>query len=440
MLRIPRHTAATLTLLAALSITAALPAADTATEPAEKKPAESERPNVVFAAGRAIERPKRLAPRPERSAEERQSWIAELRALYSQSPDKWPTPHVDEGVEWRELGLLPEVVHPESNPFSQAKADLGKMLFFDPRLSGSGQIACASCHDPDLAWADGRVNAFGHDRFKLHRNAPTIVNTAYYDVLFWDGRAGSLEEQAHAVILNPLEMNATEEVVVERLNAEPEYRAAFANAFCDETITLDRVAQALATFERTIVTTGRSRFDAFLRGKHEALSDEALAGLDLYRREARCMNCHHGPNFSDSKLHNLGLSYYGRKYEDLGQYQVTKLAEDVGRFRTPTLRNIVATRPYMHNGLFELEGVLNMYNAGMGTLLPKEHQLDDPLFPIKSPHLKPLRLNKQDLSDLRAFLETLSEPRLRIRPPYLPGLSPASEAPAKEAETSDSPT
>lgn len=434
MFRTARCTTVTLTLLAAFSMTALLLAADTAAEPAPDEP-----PRAVFAADRPIERPQRLAPRPERSAEERQSWIAELRSRYSQPPDQWPAPHVDEGVEWRELGLLPEVVHPESNPFSQAKADLGKMLFFDPRLSGSGQIACASCHDPDLAWADGRVNAFGHDRFQLHRNAPTIVNTAYYDVLFWDGRASSLEEQAREVILNPLEMNASEEVVVERLSAEPAYRAAFAAAFCEETITLDRIAQAIATFERTLVT-GRSRFDAFLRGKHEVLSDEALVGLDLYRREARCMNCHHGPNFSDSKLHNLGLSYYGRKYEDLGQYQVTKLAEDVGRFRTPTLRNIVATRPYMHNGLFELEGVLNMYNAGMATLLPKEHQLDDPLFPIKSPHLKPLRLNKQDLSDLRAFLETLSEPRLRIRPPHLPGLSPASEAPVKDTAASDTPT
>ena len=155
------------------------------------------------------------------------------------------------------------------------------------------------------------------------------------------------------------------------------------------------------------------------------MSDAAIRGMDLFRRDARCMNCHHGPLFSDGQFHDVGLSYYGRKYEDLGRYNVTGDPADVGRFRTPTLRDVTATGPLMHNGLFQLPGVLNMYNAGMPTLKRKEHQQDDELFPTKSPHLKPLGLNKQDLSDLAAFLSTLEEPKLRVRPPELPGLHPA---------------
>src|SRR5690606_17949804 len=154
----------------------------------------------------------------------------------------------------------------------------------------------------------------------------------------------------------------------------------------------------IAAFERTLIA-GRSRFDAFLKGNHDALDGAAIAGLDLFRGRARCLNCHHGPNFTDGKFHDLGLSYYGRKFEDLGRYRVTKRAEDVGRFRTPSVRNIRSTAPYMHNGLFELENVVRMYVAGMATLRPRADQAGDPLFPTKSPLLKPLDLNAQDVSD-----------------------------------------
>lgn len=367
-----------------------------------------------------IERP---PPRPMEEPEARQDRIAMLREIYAGPPSGWPSPDVDEGVDWVELSLLPEPEHPADNPFSKEKAELGKMLFFDPRLSGSGQIACASCHDPDLAWADGRTTAFGHDREPLRRNAPTVQNSAFMPSLFWDGRSDSLEDQAEAVLLNPQEMHS-EEGVLGRLAEIPEYRAAFAEAFEtveDEPITVERTARALATFERTLVG-GRSRFDAFLKGDRDALSDEAISGLDFFRREARCLNCHHGPTFSDGQFHDLGLSYYGRSLEDLGRFRVTDEPEDVGRFRTPSLRNIAATGPYMHNGLFELDGVLRMYDAGMATLRPKPDQEDDPLFPTKSPLLKPLGLNAQDRDDLRAFLESLTEPRTRVRAPDLPGL------------------
>jgi len=360
-----------------------------------------------------------LQKRPLRTAAERAAWVATLRDAYSRPPIAWPAPHVDEGVRWQELGRLPEVPHPAANPHSAAKEALGKALFFDPRLSGSGHIACASCHDPDLGWADGRTVSFGHLRRPLARNAPTIRNIAFQPSLFWDGRAASVEEQTKAVLLNPAEMHMTPEQVVATLTPSPDYQALFAAAFTADEVTFTRTVEALACFQRTVVG-GRSRFDRFMTGQRDALSDAELTGLDLFRREARCLNCHHGPMFSDGGFHNLGLSYYSRQYEDRGRFVVTQEAVDVGRFRTPTLRDVTRTTPLMHNGLFELSGVLNMYNAGMVTLKRQDYQRNDPLFPVKSSHLRPLGLNRQDLADLAAFLGTLEEPRQRVRPPPLP--------------------
>lgn len=380
----------------------------------------------IVVAGRA-EPPNPPPPTPSalETAVDRHSRAARLREVYQRPAVEWPVPQADPGVDWRELGLLPAVAPPADNPTSPEKVELGKKLFFDPRVSGSGQIACASCHDPDLGWADGRTTAYGHRREPLKRNAPTIMNLAHMPAMFWDGRAESLEGQALQVILNPSEMSAKRDQVAEELTSIPEYRQAFKVVFGSEQVDLDRAAKAIAAFERSIVG-GRSRFDKFLRGDREALSDDAVLGLDLFRGKARCINCHNGPAFSDGKFHDLGLSYYGRELEDLGRYEVTDKAEDVGRFRTPTLRNIAATGPYMHNGLFELTGVLNMYNAGMATLRRKPEQAADPLFPTKSALLKPLGLNKQELGDLKAFLESLTEPKLRVRAPALPGLTAPS--------------
>ena len=348
-----------------------------------------------------------------------------VRSAYAGSSGFWPPPTVDPGVEWEELGPLPDVRHPPENPFSPAKAELGKALFFDPRLSGSQEIACASCHDPDLAWADGRTVSFGHHREPLKRNAPTIRNVAFQQTLFWDGRADSIEAQVEQVLLNPAEMHITPAQLVRALEQVPAYQTAFAESFADQAtpgaldtsgIRFEQAVQAVACFQRTVVG-GRSRFDRFVTGEHDLLTDQELNGLDLFRRKARCMNCHHGPLFSDGRFHNVGLSYYGRKAEDLGRYRVTGKAEDVGRFRTPSLRDVTNTEPLMHNGLFRLSGVLNMYNAGMPTPKRRAYQENDPLFPRKSPHLQPLNLTQQELADLAAFLATLAEPYRRIRPP-----------------------
>ena len=365
--------------------------------------------------------PERLAPRPERTAEERKARAAELRRVYAEDPSTWPAPHVDPGVNWKEIGLLPEVEHPADNPHTTEKETLGKTLFFDPRLSGSGQIACASCHDPDLGWADGRTTSFGHSRKQLARNSPTIRNTAFQQRLFWDGRAESLEDQARQVLMNPDEMRSGPEHVVALLEKEPGYQELWQKAFGAEPVSIDLAAQALACFERTVVG-GTSRFDSFMKGGAAALTDEALLGMDLFRREARCINCHNGPAFSDGGFHDLGLSNYGRPFEDIGRGRITNDPADTGKFRTPSLRDATATLPLMHNGLFELQVALTLYNAGMPKPVRRENQADDPRFPVKSPLLKPLGLNKQDLADLTAFLTSLEETKRRIRPPAIPGL------------------
>ncbi len=362
--------------------------------------------------------PARLPPRPEPTAEQAKARATELRVAYSKPPAEWPKPTLDPGAEHRELGLLPAPVHPKGNPHTKEKEELGRALFFDGRLSGTRQAACASCHDPDLAWADGRTTSFGHDRKPLKRNAPTISNVAFGIAYFWDGRADSLESQVKAVLANPDEMRADEKALVGRLEKVAGYPALFEKAFGEKAITLDRVAQAVACFERTVVG-GRSRFDAFLKGKNEVLSDSEVRGLHLFRTDARCLHCHNGPTLSDGKFHNVGLSYYGREFEDLGRFRVTKEKADVGAFKTPSLRDIGRTAPYMHNGLFELDGVLRMYNAGMPTLRRTEKHKDDPNFPTKSPFLKSLGLNKQDLADLEAFLRSLDEPVRRVRPPVI---------------------
>jgi cytochrome c peroxidase len=258
--------------------------------------------------------------------------------------------------------------------------------------------------------------SFGHLRKPLARNAPTIRNVAFQPALFWDGRASSIEAQVEAVLLNPAEMHVTREHVERVLAESATYRDLFAQAFGTPGVTFDRTAQALACFQRTVVG-GHSRFDQFLAGDHAALTDHELIGLDLFRREARCLNCHHGPLLSDGQFHDLGLSYYGRRLEDLGRFDVTHEAADVGRFRTPSLRDVTRTRPLMHNGLFELSGVLAMYNIGMVAIKRQAYQENDPLFPQKSSLLKPLGLNRQDLADLEAFLTALEEPRRRVRPP-----------------------
>lgn len=256
----------------------------------------------------------------------------------------------------------------------------------------------------------------------LARNTPALTAAGHAKSLMWDGRARTLEDQARIVILNPKEMAGNPEQIVERLNAQKDfYPPKFAAAFGDPAITFDRVVEALGSFQRGL-RIGNSPFDLFLTGKSTALKDDALAGLHLFRTQARCMNCHNGPMLTDDQFHNAGLTYYGRRFYDPGLYAITNKAEDMGKFRTPSLRNVGNTGPWMHNGLFpRLDGVLRLYNAGMPRPKPKENQKDDPLFPVTSHLLKPLKLDKQQLADLEAFLRSLDErPARMLNSPFPP--------------------
>ena len=355
----------------------------------------------------------------------RDELVGWLRAEYAKAPAEWPAPTLDEGVAHRELGTPGPVPFPEGMEPTKEKKQLGLSLFFDPRLSGSQQISCSRCHDPEKGWSDGRSLANGVFMHQLARNTPGLHGVGHHKSHFWDGRVPTLEAQAVAVITNPEEMAGDPAVIVERLNKEAEfYGPRFEAAFGDPEISFDRVVQALAAFERGL-GVGRSDFDRFLGGKHEALSDSALVGLHLFRTQARCLNCHNGPEFSDHKFHNAGLTYYGRRFEDQGLYAVTGKPEDMGRFRTPSLRNVGKTGPWMHNGLFpSMRGVLNLYNAGMPRPKRKEHQKDDPLFPETSPLLKPLDLSIEQRADLEAFLMSLDEPSMRVLSPPFPPLAP----------------
>ena len=329
---------------------------------------------------------------------------------YRQPVAQWPAPQVDADVQWQEMAALPaHAPAPPGNPFSDAKAALGKKLFNDPRLSRSGQIACASCHEADMAFADGRRVSFGHDRQSGRRNAPSLVMSGYSPALFWDGRGGSLEQQAMHPIIDPLEMAFDIPQLLQRLNADAAYREQFAQIFGAGPITTERTGQALATFQRTLVSATRNTpFEQLLRGRPQRMSDEQLHGLHLFRTKARCMNCHFGPALSDEQFHNVGLSYYGRKYEDLGRYEVTRKPEDVGAFRTPSLRLVMKTAPWMHNGLFvNMEGTLAFYNMGMPRPQPNAQQVNDSLFPRTSDRLKALNMDKDELRALRSFLDTL---------------------------------
>lgn len=344
---------------------------------------------------------------------------AALRAAYAKPPAEWPKPTIDAGVAFVELGRVTRSKAP-TDAQGKAKIELGRALFFDGRLSGTQEMACASCHDADLAWADGRTTSFGHGVKPLRRNAPTILNSASLPALFWDGRAKSLQDQALMVFTNPDEM-ATEAAEIERkLRTSKGYRERFAEAFGDDEPTIARVLEALAAFEATIQSDGSSAFDRFVGGDSEAMADDEIRGLHLFRTKARCVNCHHGPLFTDHAFHDLGLSYYGRDLEDIGRVRITKDPADTGRFKTPSLRNVTRTAPYMHNGLFDLPGVINMYSAGMVTLQPKESQKNDPAFPKKSPLLQKLDLTPSEKEDLLAFLGALEERRRRMRPPQLP--------------------
>lgn len=348
--------------------------------------------------------------------------IAQLREIYSGDSSKWPKPDLDEEAKpgFKDIGYLGKPVYPEDNPYQADKEKLGKILFFDPRMSVSRQIACASCHDPELGWGDGKRVAYGHDRQNGKRNAMTILNTGFYDKLFWDGRASSLEHQSGFPVQDHVEMNLDLKTMVKNIKKIAGYKPLFAQAYGSNEITLDRIQKAIATFERGITST-HSRFDAFVKGSKNSLKDDEVMGLHLFRTKARCINCHNSPLFSDNKFHNDGQALLGTKFEDLGLYNVTKNLKDVGAFRTPSLRETHITGPWMHHGNFpSIKDVIEFYNLGNPVVQQKALKVPDSLKAPKSAILRKLNLSLKEQEQLEAFLKSISTQVNKINPPVLP--------------------
>lgn len=333
--------------------------------------------------------------------------LACLRQIYVRPIAGWPRPHVPEGVTPQEMAPVSAMPAPRVAP---AVAALGQRLFNDPRLSRSNAVACLSCHSPAHSFADSKRVSVGHEGRLGQRNTPGLLGVAQIKPLFWDGRASTLEEQALGPLQHPDEMAMDVPALAAKLAALDDYTAQFNAAFGKkEGVTLPRILTALADYQRTLLPPV-TRFDTFLEGEGTALNDRELLGLHLFRTKARCMSCHSGALLTDQQFHNLGLTYYGRKkYEDLGRYLVTGRDEDVGKFRTPGLRGVAQSGPWMHNGLFpQMVGLLNMYNAGMSRPVPHNaQQAADPKFPVTSPLLQPLQLTSAEIIALKSFLEVL---------------------------------
>ena len=292
---------------------------------------------------------------------------------------------------------------PEDNPYSEAKARLGEMLFFDPRLSGSNLLSCGSCHNPSLGWEDGQPTATGQGMEVLGRHTPTILNLAWSEVFFWDGRADTLEEQALGPIEAPGEMSQSLDTLIPELEAVPGYQAEFERAFPGQGITADTIAAAIATYERTIVSN-LAPFDRWVRGDETAISEEAQRGFVLFNNKANCTACHSGWNMTDDSFHDIGLAS-----TDPGREEVLGIAELRHAFKTPGLRNIDQRAPYMHDGsIATLREVIDHYADGFINR------------PTLSEDIKPLELSDQERDDLVAFMLSLTSADDPVTLPILP--------------------
>lgn len=331
-----------------------------------------------------------------------------------------------------------EMMIPKDNPMSEAKVALGRDLYFDKRLSVDDTVSCATCHDPKFAFTDGKPVAEGVGGKRGARNSPTILNAMFNVEQFWDGRAKSLEEQAKQPLINPIEMGMpSHEAVVQKVKAIPEYVSRFREVFGGrDPINIDNIARAIAAFERTQLS-GDSPFDRFIAGDQNAISEAARRGWELFKGKARCITCHEfnasSPFFTDFKYHNIGIGMKASKnfeslarqiqsmaqqgtltaasidklalsegFSELGRFLVTRQPKDLGAFKTPTLRDVELTAPYMHDGsLKTLREVIEFYNKG-GEPNPN---LDGGI--IK------LDLSESEINDLEAFLKSLTSDRVR---------------------------
>ncbi len=349
----------------------------------------------------------------------------------------------DQNSEFPPIGPLGPVPVPDDNKMTPAKVELGKLLYFDSRLGGDMSTSCADCHSPDLGWQDAQDICRGYPGTEHWRNCQSIVNSGYYTKLFWAASVTSLEKQAPSAARGAVAGNGERDMMEERLSQVPEYIEMFREAFGTRRPLLRDAWRAIATFERTLVQRD-TPFDLYMLGDETALDEEQIMGMELFQGKAGCVQCHNTPFFSDEKFYNLGVPenykfeesalhqitfrfeqyakgvpehIYRKTKTDLGLYYRMKDYESMGKFRTPTLRYLEYTAPYMHNGVFfELEEVIDFYNEGGGEDVIKKafgHS-------TKTKLLKPLGLDDEEKEALIAFLRSLSGDEITMTPPKLP--------------------
>lgn len=338
---------------------------------------------------------------------------------------------------------LPPVPIPADNPQTPDKIALGDKLFNDKRFSSTGEVSCATCHDPAKAFTDSPlVTSEGINKLTGTRNAPTVINSAYYKLFFWDGRSLDMEDQAQHPIVNPVEMGlVNHDPVLKIVRTDPDYVARFKKVFNKEgeQVTMKEVQQAIASFERTIVS-GDSPFDRWHYGGDEkAVSEQVKRGFNVFLAKGRCVSCHtmeqDYATFTDNRFHNIGVGINriqdevpkfapafltakasgadvdkavltNPKASELGRFAVTETLDELGAFKTSTLRNVAVTAPFMHDGsLNTLRDVVEHYNNG--GITNKNDRVNDFL----SGGIRPLNLTDDEISDLVAFLESLTSPQ-----------------------------
>lgn len=298
--------------------------------------------------------------------------------------------------------------HPKDNAPTAARVALGKKLFFDTRLSGEGNMSCATCHNPTLGWSDGLPTGKGFRSKILDRASPTVVNTAYNSIQMWDGRKKSLEDQAMGPMEATAEMNMDIVKLFKWLKSSKQYSAHFEKAYPGKGINADTVSKAIASFERTIVSNN-SAFDRWVKGDAKAMNKSQVNGFRLFVNKAKCVACHSAPNFTDNGFHNVGLASWGKKNPDVGRYSQRPLKLMKGAFKTPTLRDIARTAPYFHDGSSAtLEKVVDHYAKG-GVVKTN-----------LSPNMTKVDLSAGEQVDLVNFMKALTSPYMAVELPELP--------------------
>lgn len=307
--------------------------------------------------------------------------------------------------------LLPETPpFPKDNEPTEERVQLGKMLFFDPRISRDQNMSCATCHNPSLGWSDGLAKGRGFKSNLLGRASPSIINTAYNTIQMWDGRKKSLEDQAMGPLEAADEMNTDFSQFFSWIKQNEGYVKAFEKAYPGQGITKETTAKAIASFERTVISNN-SPFDQWIKGNSQAMTKQQVRGFDVFKNETEgnCAVCHDAPNFTDNGMHNIGLASFGDEKPDLGRFDQKPLRLMKGAFKTPTLRDIALSAPYFHDGsATTLMEVVEHYTKGgeVKTNL--------------SPNLKPIKLTQQDKEDLVAFMQALTSEHVAVTLPLLP--------------------